>query len=85
MINDLFRGRVTELEGSEQEARRLEFTARETEVQLRQELEETRARENELKRRLDELEGEGPKHKKMRLGDLVDESRAGTPISSMAE
>ncbi|KAF2194292.1 putative GATA transcription factor [Zopfia rhizophila CBS 207.26] len=85
VINDLFRGRVTELEQSEQEARRVEHAARETEAQLRAELEETRFREADLKRRLEELEGEGPRHKKMRLSDIVDESRAGTPVSSMAD
>lgn len=84
LINDLFRNRVTELESSEQEARRVELGARETEAQLRQELNETRQRETDLKRRLDEIE-EGPRHKKMRLSDLVDESRAGSPISSMIE
>lgn len=85
VINDLFRGRVTELENSEQEARRVELAARETEAQLRAELEEIRQREGDLKRRFEEIEGEGPRHKKMRLSDLVDESRAGTPISSMVE
>jgi GATA-binding protein len=74
VINDLFRGRVTELENSEQEARQREG-------QLRAELEETRQRENDLKRRIEELESEGPRHKKMRMSDLVDESRAGTPLS----
>jgi len=78
VINDLFRGRVTELENSEQEARGIEG-------QLRQELEESRVREADLKRRLDELESEGPRHKKMRMSDLVDESRAGTPISSLGD
>ncbi|KAF2017986.1 hypothetical protein BU24DRAFT_162895 [Aaosphaeria arxii CBS 175.79] len=78
VINDLFRGRVTELEASEQEARRLESSAR-------AELEESRQREAELKRRLEEIESEGPKHKKMRLSDIVDESRAGTPISSLGD
>ncbi|KAF2467344.1 uncharacterized protein BDR25DRAFT_317087 [Lindgomyces ingoldianus] len=92
VINDLFRGRVTELEQSEQEARRGEMAAREaeaqlraSEAQLRAELEEMRQRDAELKRRLDEYENEGPRHKKMRLSDIVDESRAGTPVSSMAE
>ncbi|KAF2258710.1 hypothetical protein CC78DRAFT_98870 [Lojkania enalia] len=85
VINDLFRGRVTELEQSEQEARRLEMGARDTEAQLRAELDETRQREADLKRRLEELEGEGPRHKKMRLSDIVDESQAGAPIHAMAE
>ncbi|KAJ4289227.1 GATA zinc finger protein 3 [Kalmusia sp. IMI 367209] len=78
VINDLFRGRVSELETSEQ-------AARGRESQLRTELEEVKQREADLKRRLEEIETEGPRHKKMRLSDLVDESRAGSPISSMTE
>lgn len=81
LVNDLFRGRVTELESSEQ-------AARERESQIRTELEEVKQREADLKRRLEELEAEGaegPRHKKMRLSDLVDESRAGSPISSLTE
>jgi GATA-binding protein len=77
VINDLFRGRVSELENTEQ-------GAREREAQLRAELEEVKLRESDLKRRLEEYD-EGPRHKKMRLSDLVDESRAGSPISSMTE
>lgn len=71
VINDLFRGRVEELENSEH--------------QLRQELEETRQREADLKRRLDEYEGDGLAHKRLRLGDVIDEERTGTPISSLGE
>ncbi|KAF2279165.1 uncharacterized protein EI97DRAFT_166258 [Westerdykella ornata] len=71
VINELFRGRVSELENSES--------------RLKAELDEMRQREADLKRKLDEFEAEGPRHKKMRLSDLVDESRAGTPISSMGE
>ena len=78
LVNDLFRGRVTELEGSEKAARSME-------AQLRAELDQANQREADLKRRLDELEGDGPRHKKMRLSDLVDESRAGSPVSSMTE
>ncbi|ORY18581.1 hypothetical protein BCR34DRAFT_473134 [Clohesyomyces aquaticus] len=92
VINNLFRERVTELEQNEQESRRAELAARDSEAQLRAseaqlraELDETRQREAELKRRLDEIENEGPRHKKMRLSDIVDESRAGTPVSAMAE
>ncbi|PSN71321.1 GATA type zinc finger protein Asd4 [Corynespora cassiicola Philippines] len=70
VINELFRGRVGELESSEQ-------AARETETQLRAEV-------ADLKRRLDELD-DSHRHKKMRLSDLVDESRAGTPINAMTE
>ena len=59
VINDLFRGRVSELEAAEQEARRAESAARQAETSLRNELEQTRAREDILRRRLDELEGAG--------------------------
>ncbi|KAF2122382.1 GATA type zinc finger protein Asd4 [Lophiotrema nucula] len=78
VINNLFRERVTELENSEQ-------VARGAEAQLRAELGEARQREADLKRRLDEVEDEGPRHKKMRLSDIVDEDRAGSPISSMVD
>ena len=78
LVNDLFRGRVTELEGSEKAARSME-------AQLRAELEQVKQRETELKRRLEELETDGPRHKKMRMSDLVDERRAGSPISSLVE
>jgi len=78
LINDLFRNRVSELEQSEQSARQRESS-------LRQELEEVRQREADLKRRLEEIEEESPRHKRMKMSDLVDESRAGTPISTMVE
>lgn len=80
LINDLFRNRVTELETSES-------AAKETEAKLRAELEEVRQRESSLKRRLDELD-ESPRHKKPRfsdISDLVDETRAGSPINAMTE
>jgi GATA-binding protein len=82
LINGLFRGRVNELE---QSARNTENMARDTESHLRGELEETRQREAELKRKLDELEGEGHRHKKIRLNDIIDESRTSTPLSSTPE
>jgi GATA-binding protein len=81
LINDLFRNRVTELENSES-------AARETEAKLRAELEEVKQRESTLKRRLEEIEDESPRHKKPRfsdLSDLVDETRAGSPINAMVE
>lgn len=78
LINDLFRNRVSELEQSEQ-------SARQTETSLRQELEEVKQREADLKRRLEEIEEDSPRHKRMKMSDLVDESRAGTPISTMVE
>jgi GATA-binding protein len=78
LINDLFRNRVSELETSEGQARA-------TEQALRAELEATQQREQALKRRIEEIEEESPRHKKMKMSDLVDESRAGSPISSMVE
>lgn len=78
VINDLFRGRVTELETSE-------AAARSREKQLELEVKDAEAREADLKRRLEELEAESPRHKKMRLSDLVDESRAGSPINELTE
>ncbi|KNG49960.1 signal recognition protein [Stemphylium lycopersici] len=78
LINDLFRNRVSELEQSEQ-------SARQTESSLRQELEETKQREADLKRRLEEIENESPRHKRMKMSEFVDESRAGTPISAMVD
>jgi GATA-binding protein len=81
LINDLFRNRVTELENSES-------AARDTEAKLRAELDEVRQRESYLKRRIEEIEDESPRHKKPRftdLSDLVDESRAGSPINAMTE
>jgi GATA-binding protein len=78
LVNDLFRGRVSELENSEK-------AARSREGQLQAQLGQIQQREAELKRRLDELEAEGPRHKKMRMSDLVDESRAGSPLSSMTD
>lgn len=85
VINNLFRERVTELETSEQDARRTEMSVRESEAQLRLELDEIRAREADLKRRLEELENDGPRHKKMRLSDIVDDSRSGTPVSVLGD
>lgn len=78
LINDLFRNRVSELETSE-------GNARATEQALRAELEACQQREQALKRRIEEIEEESPRHKKMKMSDLVDESRAGSPISSMVE
>jgi GATA-binding protein len=84
VINGLFRGRVTELEASQQDARNNEMAARESERVIRLELEASMAREAELKRRIEELEGElGPKAKRIRLSDYVeDRSQASTPVST---
>ncbi|KAF2837184.1 hypothetical protein M501DRAFT_937899 [Patellaria atrata CBS 101060] len=83
VINNLFRERVAELEASEQDARRNELMARETESKLRSEIDESQTRETELKRRVEELEAEvGPKPKRMKMSEMVNDSRAGTPLSN---
>ncbi|KAF2225036.1 hypothetical protein BDZ85DRAFT_186916, partial [Elsinoe ampelina] len=56
VINDLFRGRVAELESSEQEARRAESMAREETARMKRDLDAALAREEGLKRRIQELE-----------------------------
>lgn len=85
VINELFRGRVTQLEQDEANARRGEEMRRESETNLIQRLEESQRRENQLKHRLDDLEREygdgmdgGPPAKKMRVADIVggDERRS---------
>ena len=88
VINDLFRGRVAELEQSDANARSSERMMRETDDQLRRALDEAQRRENDLKRRIDELEREAgelrdsePRAKKLRLSDIVDE-RADIPSQS---
>ncbi|KAE8355277.1 hypothetical protein BDV28DRAFT_146266 [Aspergillus coremiiformis] len=55
-VNDLFRGRVTELEQSDAAARRSEMIARDSESRLKRALEDAQRREDELKRRVSELE-----------------------------
>lgn len=90
VINELFRGRVTQLEQDEANARRGEEMRRESEHNLRLHLEESQRRENQLKRRLDDLErevsemreGAGPRAKKMRVADMVGESETSTPQST---
>ncbi len=88
VINDLFRGRVAELEHSDANARNGEIMSRESDDQLRRALDEAHRRENDLKRRLDEFEREivelrdsEPRTKKMRLSDIVAESSE-TPSQS---
>jgi GATA-binding protein len=85
VINNLYHERVNELENNEKEIRRQEVATHDTENQLRAELAASRQREVDLKRRIDELEEEAPRHKKMRMSDLVDESRTATPGSSMEQ
>lgn len=89
VINSLFSGRVQELELGVDEAKRKEDAAREAERKAQVELEQALSREADLKQRVEELEAEltelreGPRTKKMRLSDLVEDgSQASTPLSS---
>ncbi|KAJ5584405.1 transcriptional regulator family: GATA type zinc finger [Penicillium hispanicum] len=88
LINELFRGRVAELEQSDASARRSEMIARDSEARLRRSLEESQRREDDLKRRVSELEhqlgsGEGdssePQAKRIRLSDVVEQSSEESP------
>lgn len=88
VINELFRGRVTQLEQDESNARRGEEMRRESEHNLSLRLEESQRRENQLKRRLDDVERElselkdgAPRAKKMRVADMVGDSESSTPQS----
>jgi GATA-binding protein len=78
LVNDLFRGRVGELENSESNARRAEISRKEAEVHLRQCLDEAAKREEALKRKVEEMEkelaeyrGEAQTRKKVRVSDLT--------------
>ncbi|KAK1064318.1 GATA zinc finger protein 3 [Friedmanniomyces endolithicus] len=78
VINGLFRGRVGELETSEQEARRAERRGEEEIRRLRAELEAaTEGRAEEARRRTEELEGgeDGPRRKKVRVEEEEEEGR----------
>jgi len=88
VINDLFRGRVTELEQSEQDARREVMVARDCEARAKMDLDQSLSREADLKRRLEDLESQleaqqdlanGRGGKRLRLSDT--ESRTSTPLS----
>ncbi|KAJ5496024.1 GATA type zinc finger protein asd-4 [Penicillium diatomitis] len=91
LINELFRGRVAELEQSDASARRSEMIARDSEARLRRSLEETQRREEELKRRVSELEQQlgasasveadssEPSAKRIRLSDMVENSSEESP------
>jgi GATA-binding protein len=87
LINELFRGRVAELEQSDASARRSEMIARDSESRLRRSLEESQHREEELKRHISDLErqlsGDGeflePHAKRIRLSDVVEQSPEQSP------
>lgn len=91
LINELFRGRVAELEQSDASARRSEMIARDSEARLRRTLEETQRREDDLKRHVAELERQfgtsgsldvdssEPSAKRIRLSDMVEQSPEESP------
>ncbi|KAI9890231.1 MAG: hypothetical protein M1814_004393 [Vezdaea aestivalis] len=96
VINDLFKGRVSQLEQSEHSSRHADSLRKNSEEYLRRELDEARRqiddahrREVDLKRRHNELEREvadlreaaGPRPKKMRLSDMVEDTRHEPPRS----
>ncbi|OLN95671.1 GATA type zinc finger protein asd-4 [Colletotrichum chlorophyti] len=102
LINELFRGRLSQMEQDEASARRGQEISGKAEAQLRaqleaskKQLEESHRRENNLKRRLDEMELElkeakealdmsdsGRAAKKLRVADMVGESEVSTPQST---
>lgn len=93
VINDLFRGRVAELEQSEQAARRSADHAHEAAERYRADLDASLGREKDLKRRVDQLEADlelyrshAAPSKRARLSDIVrddpEPSRASPPLSS---
>ncbi|KAI7570345.1 hypothetical protein KC317_g2543, partial [Hortaea werneckii] len=70
VINDLFRGRVGELENSEQEARREANSKREENERLKSDIETERRKVEDLQKRVAELESEGsPARKRARISD----------------
>jgi GATA-binding protein len=85
VINDLFRGRVAELE-QQLNAKKGESTPHVSDDKLRSALEETERREMDLKRKVEDLEHElketGPRAKKVRVSDIVDEGGPSTPQST---
>jgi GATA-binding protein len=87
VINDLFRGRVAELEASEQEARRQEMMAREAEGKARLDLEEAKRRIEQLESDLADFGGDR-RQKRVRMEDFVrdvDGSREATPLSTPSQ
>ena len=90
VINDLFRGRVAELEQSEQDARAKESSARDVADQYKADLDSALVREAALKKRVELLEAEvesyksqaAPAPKRLRLSDVVrDDSSVDVPAA----
>ncbi|EAS34020.2 protein GZF3 [Coccidioides immitis RS] len=77
VINELFRGRVTQLEQSEEASRRSELNVRDSELHLRRSLEEAQKREEELKRKISELEQE--------LNEYKQSDNCGNPVEPEAK
>ncbi|KEQ97768.1 hypothetical protein AUEXF2481DRAFT_544181 [Aureobasidium subglaciale EXF-2481] len=79
VINDLFRGRVAELEQSEQDARAKASAARDAADQYKADLNAALTRESSLKKQFEALEAEfeqykahnAPPSKRLRLSDVV--------------
>jgi len=89
VINGLINGHFHELESNLEESRGKEELAKDLQRKIQTELDLSLAREAELKRKVEDLETElidirdGPRSKKMRLSDLVEDgSQASTPMSS---
>ncbi|KAG9580525.1 hypothetical protein KCU97_g11939, partial [Aureobasidium melanogenum] len=86
VINDLFRGRVAELEQSEQDARAKESSARDAADQYKSDLDAALVREAALKKRVELLEAEvesyksqaAPPPKRLRLSDVVRDDSSST-------
>ncbi|KAG9690046.1 hypothetical protein KCU95_g8725, partial [Aureobasidium melanogenum] len=95
VINDLFRGRVAELEQSEQNARAKEASARDAADQYKADLDAALVREAALKKRVELLEAEvesyksqaAPPPKRLRLSDVVrdDSSSADSKPAASSE
>lgn len=89
VINELFRGRVAQLEQDECNIRRRdEEMCREINNDLLRKLEESQRRENQLKHRLDDIEHEifeskegASRVKKVRVSDMVARSEISSPQS----
>lgn len=89
VINGLFSKHIQDLEHNINESKRKEEIALETERIAQGQLQQAMSREADLKRKVDELEAElaefrdGPRSKKMRLSDLVEDgSQVSTPLST---
>ncbi|TGZ83716.1 hypothetical protein EX30DRAFT_369045 [Ascodesmis nigricans] len=75
LVNDLYRSKVTELDASEQNARRSEQVRKEVEEQLRKMLAEGRRREEDLRRRVEELEMRGSRRASPEDRDASEDER----------